>query len=440
MALKGSLKDQLLKRKQAMQNKDTKGTAQLGQKKNVQMRWMMIVGVIFIGTTIFASNQDQPKRKVPTNNDQFIDVTPKPMDTRRDPELRSQAEMNALQSRLDELAKQNSDLIKRMAEVEERRNQPQGTGPVSPPAGITPPPSVPVAPPPPPIPVVEPAPVAQAPVTPNEIPARPDVDGGPQALSPEGDGLTMSRGNSSNDRAVFKAPPLKSDKDKMANKTSQEKGVPLITGAFAPVALLTGLEAGTGQTNQANPEPILMRIQDNAVLPGGSKYKLKSCFVMGSGFGDRSTERVKIRAARLSCVDARNKLVLSSPIQGFVIDTDGALGMRGKVIDRQGLKLAQASLAGFAQGLAGALGQAQGTVTSTAFGATNAIGGSDALRASGLTGAQTAVSQLADFYLKEAATLFPVVRVESLRQGTLVISQDANLVWSDNGPTFDGNK
>lgn len=205
----------------------------------------------------------------------------------------------------------------------------------------------------------------------------------------------------------------------------------MVAGAFAPVVLLNGIEAATSSGARSNPLPILIRVQDNAILPGSARYALKSCFMLGSGYGDLSAERVYVRLARLSCVDINDRLVLSVPVQGYVVDSDNTLGMRGKVVDRQGARLGKAMLAGFAQGLSGALGGAQGDVTSSALGTATSITGSAALRASGLGGIGSASSQLAQFYLKEAEAIFPVIEVEGGRTGTVVVSEDANLAWGN---------
>lgn len=217
---------------------------------------------------------------------------------------------------------------------------------------------------------------------------------------------------------------------KVRYKKNAQSGM-MVAGAFAPVVLLNGIDAGTSSGSRSNPLPVLIRVQDNAVLPGASKYQLKSCFLLGSGYGELSSERVYIRLARLSCIDRTDRLVLSVPVQGYIVDSDNTLGMRGKVVDRQGARLGKAMLAGFAQGLSGALGGAQGTVTTSALGAATSITGTEALRASGLSGVSSASSQLAQFYLKEAEAIFPVIEVDGGRTASVVFTDDVNLAWGN---------
>jgi len=205
--------------------------------------------------------------------------------------------------------------------------------------------------------------------------------------------------------------------------------------SFASVAMMTGLDAGASESTRENPEPVMMRIQKDAMLPGSAKYKLKGCFVLGSAHGNLSSERVEIRLARMSCVDKNNKLVLASPIKGYVIDSDGTLGLRGKVVRRNGALLAKSLLAGFAQGLSSAFGTAASGIP---------VGGDDgtvmdagtALSTAGLSGANQAMNKLAEFYLKEAQNIFPVITISAGRKGTVVITEGVSLKWNDYGSIY----
>lgn len=207
-------------------------------------------------------------------------------------------------------------------------------------------------------------------------------------------------------------------------------------GSFMGVALLNGVDAGTSTETQSNPEPVLMRIQQNAILPGNAHYQLKSCFVIGSAYGSLSSERVYVRAAQISCVDKSNRLVLNQKIQGYIVDSDGVLGLRGKVINRQGALLAKALLAGFASGLGQALSSAQSDVSTSALGSVSTISGSSLLRQSGYTGVGNAATMLAQFYLKQAQSIFPVVAVRAGRKGTLVLTNGESLQWHDYGNLY----
>jgi Bacterial conjugation TrbI-like protein. len=208
------------------------------------------------------------------------------------------------------------------------------------------------------------------------------------------------------------------------------------SGSFVPVVLLTGVEAGTATTSESNPQPVLMRLERRAILPGAARYAVASCFALGSAYGSMSTERAYVRLARISCVDKQHKLVLDSPIKGYLADSDGMFGLRGKLVERRGALLAKTLLSGFISGLGSALGSAQGVATTGAFGAQSAFSGTGALKAAGFQGGSTAANQLAQFYLKQAQAIFPVVEVPPRRKGTLVITEGADLKWTQYGTLY----
>ncbi len=203
-------------------------------------------------------------------------------------------------------------------------------------------------------------------------------------------------------------------------------------GSFMPAVLLTGIEAGTAISAQSNPQPVLMRVQRNAVLPGNARYRVSTCFVIGSTYGSLSSQRAFIRLASISCVAKNRGMLLEAPIKGYAVDSDGMFGLRGKLVERRGALLAKTLLAGFASGLGTALSQAQGTAYAGTTGAGTTLSGTSMLKSSMFTGASNAANQLAKFYLKEAEAIFPVIEVPPKRKITLVITSGQTLTWHRN--------
>lgn len=408
-------------------------------RKDVQRRWVYIgigvVTLVVISTSLFGSKRPVAAPAVAKNTGM---VNTNPLNADKDAFTskfavdleRVKVEQDRLRQESAAKDKQIEDLLKAGA---------GGTGRALPP-GITPPPVqgttntgglASVGAPPPPLP-----------------PSIPPVGGSPPAPTFSGLVPTLSTPAPSDAPLVFDAPSIASAapastavQGGVEARTSYKKNPSagmIPAGAFAPIALLNGVDAGTATSTQSNPMPILMNVLDQATLPGSAKYRLKNCFVLASAYGDLSAERVYARISRLSCVDKGDRLVLSQEVQGYLVDSDGKLGLRGMITDRQGAKVGKALLAGFAQGLAGALGTAQSTVsTNAATGtSTSQLGGASALRAAGLSGAQTATSQLAEFYLKEAQNIFPVITVDAGRTGTIVFTASTSLAWGDGDSQF----
>jgi conjugal transfer pilus assembly protein TraB len=201
----------------------------------------------------------------------------------------------------------------------------------------------------------------------------------------------------------------------------------LPAGSFASATLISGVEAFTGGTAQQQPQPLVIRVDANAVLPNAANYQIKGCHVLASAWGDMSSERVFGRLATLTCVDSANRLVLSEEVEGVLVDSDGKNGIRGSLQDRQGAKLARSLLAGFAQGVSSAFGAAQSTTQTTALGMTTAMVGSNATRAGAYQGASTAAQQLADFYLKQAEATMPVIAIDAGRKVSVLFTKSKAL-------------
>lgn len=404
--------------------------------KNVKKRWMYLgIGlIVFVVAASMLFSSKPPQQMAPKKQTVILNVTPKDLD-KKSWEVESQASIQSLQDQYSNAQSQIQGLKEEIASLKTK----QQNSVSAPPAGTVAPPS-PTAPP-----VSE----QGSSVVPPPPAASPGTGDMPQQGFPSSNVSNYSgnnpppipppydTGTGSSAPMIFSPPksastPMPSGEvaARVRYKKNENSGL-MVAGAFAPVVLLNGVDAGTSDGSRSNPLPVLMRIQNNAILPGSSHYQLKSCFLLGSAYGDLSSERVYMRLARLSCVDKADRLVLSTPVQGYVVDSDNTLGMRGKLVDRQGAKLGMALLAGFAQGLSGALGGSQGTYTTSALGAATSLTGTQALRASGFGGISNASSQLAQFYLKQAQSIFPVIEVNGGRTGSVVFTEDARLHWGN---------
>ena len=218
---------------------------------------------------------------------------------------------------------------------------------------------------------------------------------------------------------------------KIVMKTNPFKGW-LPMGAFFRATLLNGIVAPTGSVGESNPVPVLMKVMSNAILPNDqSRFKLKGCFIMGTSYGSLSTERVAIRLARLSCINSSGTALVSTKLKGYVVDSDGKAGLRGKLINRQGSKIAMATLAGFAQGIGQMFGNAQGTTVTTPLGSAVSLSTSQKLRSAGFNGLGQAANTVAQFYVKQAEHIFPVIVVNAGRNVTIDMTQGIALHWKD---------
>ncbi len=226
-------------------------------------------------------------------------------------------------------------------------------------------------------------------------------------------------------------------------KTAKKKKEPttfLPAGSFMRAVLLSGLDAPTaGGKTSAEPYPVLMGVTDLSVLPNRFKMNLKECFVIGAGVGNVSDERAYIRTETLSCVRTDGK-VIEIGMKGQVMGEDGKLGLRGRLVSKQGQQIAMAIFAGTLSGIATAVKPTSNTTlqlttgtqtdTSTSFSRPD-VG--DVMQSAGLGGAGKALEMVAQYYMRMAERLFPIIEIDAGREVELVLLKGQELKISGSG-------
>lgn len=203
----------------------------------------------------------------------------------------------------------------------------------------------------------------------------------------------------------------------------------LPTGTFVKGTLLSGLYAPTGVNARKDPFPVVMRVQDDAILPNLKKADVRECFLTMSGYGDMSSERALLRGDTLSCV-ANDNSIIETKFPSYAVGEDGKAGISGRLITRNGKALRNAMLAGFASGMSDSFqtervqkldisGSNSNTYTQ-AF-------SSETLNNGLFNGASEALEKLADYYMSMAEQTFPVIEVDAGREVTVTLTQGTTL-------------
>ena len=192
--------------------------------------------------------------------------------------------------------------------------------------------------------------------------------------------------------------------------------------SFTRAVLLGGLDAPTGGQSQTNPHPVLLRLIDSAVLPNRYRGQVRECFVIGAGYGDISSERAYIRTENLSCI-RHDGSTLEIPIQGSIFGEDGKVGMRGRLVTKQGQLLANALLAGVVSGIGTAFSQYYTTTTTSTFGTISTTDPNKAIQSGLGTGVGSAMNRLANYYISLAEKVFPVIEIDAGRMVDVVLTK-----------------
>lgn len=198
--------------------------------------------------------------------------------------------------------------------------------------------------------------------------------------------------------------------------------------SFTRGRLLGGMDAPTGGQAQSNPLPVLIRLLDNAVLPNAYRSEVKECFIIASGFGDISSERAYLRTSNLSCVRKDNS-VLEVKIEGNVYGEDGKLGLRGRLVTKQGQILANALRAGIVSGIGQGFSQGGTTYSSSPFGTLSTTNGgtSEQMRRSMAGGVGRALDNLANYYIRLAEQTYPVIEIDANRDIDVVLTKGVRI-------------
>jgi conjugal transfer pilus assembly protein TraB len=287
------------------------------------------------------------------------------------------------------------------------------------------------------------APVTPAPAMPAAAPGMPPAASLPPPLARPGAAMPpgMPGGPATTLSPTLAAPVLTritlSDRAKAADAapagaaTGPASTDTRTVSTFLPVSftrgtLLGGLDAPTGGQSQSNPHPVLIRLSDNSVLPNRFRGEYRDCFVVAAGYGDISSERAYLRTENLSCVRA-DGATLEVKVQGSVYGEDGKVGMRGRLVTKQGQMLANALLAGVVSGIGQGVSTASTTTSTSALGTIASASGADAYRAGLGSGVGKALDRLAQYYIKLAENTFPVIEIDAGREIDVVITKGVRI-------------
>ncbi|MDO5531907.1 TraB/VirB10 family protein, partial [Sutterella sp.] len=197
-------------------------------------------------------------------------------------------------------------------------------------------------------------------------------------------------------------------------------------GSFTKSTLLTGAYASTGGAAGSAPMPVLMKLNDLAVLPNRWRAAVKDCHVTGHATGDISSERVLIRLDRLACVGPKGQ-ILDIRVSGYAVGPDGKVGIRAKLVTRSGQAIAAAISTGVISGISKSLSlSTQQISTSTLTGTQTVDFGNSALVGFG-EAFSSAANRLMDYYLDLADKIMPVLELEAGIPLDLVFSRGTPL-------------
>jgi conjugal transfer pilus assembly protein TraB len=201
----------------------------------------------------------------------------------------------------------------------------------------------------------------------------------------------------------------------------------IFASSYARCVLVGSVTVSAGIGASSNPQPVLLRLTDSGNLPNRVKGFLKDAMLIGAAYGELSSESAVIRLERIVKIDKKRGIGMDIPVQGYVAGENGDSRIRGLVIDRAGAVVRDAAIGGFFSGMADYL--TAGSRSGITFEPNSGLAqfspqkGAKMLEQGASKGIGNAVEKYADFYIKRAEQLQPVIKIDGGRKLTVVFTQ-----------------
>jgi conjugal transfer pilus assembly protein TraB len=211
-------------------------------------------------------------------------------------------------------------------------------------------------------------------------------------------------------------------------------------GTVVKAILVSGADCSVAVMKPTGPNMVLLRPLDNGKLPRNVRVALKGSVIIGNAIGDIASERVYVRAERMTLVERSGSFV-ETEVTAYVSGEDGREGLRGVVVDRSGQIITRAAFASFLQGVGDGIQGALNNQTIQKLAEANrpskTILDVDMLRSSGMQGGTTALNKLAEYYIKRAEQLQPAIQVAAGRVVDIIFTKTVKIGEKDLKKKFD---
>jgi conjugal transfer pilus assembly protein TraB len=182
--------------------------------------------------------------------------------------------------------------------------------------------------------------------------------------------------------------------------------------SIANATVVVGVDATTNTRSQSDPLPVLLRITGPArSVYGDGKLlatRVQGCMVNGAAYGDLSSEKVYVKLQRMTCAQPGGRFAVSE-VKGFIA-FGGKVGVRGRVVSREGSLTTQAFLAGLVSSAGSAINGAFDQPVISDSGRENPSAGEIGLRGLG-GGAEQAGTTVSEYLIERAEQYQPVIEM-----------------------------
>lgn len=192
-------------------------------------------------------------------------------------------------------------------------------------------------------------------------------------------------------------------------------------GTYFTGHLLGGIAVSTAlNTPDENATPVAIKLIGRFDVRGNettnlsplNKLQLQNCRIMGSSYGDLSSERAIIRLEKMVC--EQDGVYVTSKIAGQLFGSDGLNGIKGTVVSTSSKHIKNAAIGGLISGISSAAkGQDASTISGSGIISTKRKGAKTLLGEGAIAGTSNAGEKIAEYYLRQAEAMSPILTVPS---------------------------
>jgi len=192
-------------------------------------------------------------------------------------------------------------------------------------------------------------------------------------------------------------------------------------GTYFTGHLLGGIAVSTGlNTPDENATPVAIKLtarfdskgKQTTNLSSLNDLDLQNCRIMGSSYGDLSSERAIVRLEKMVC--EQSGVYITSKIAGQIFGPDGLNGVKGTVVSTSSKHIKNAAIGGLISGISSsAKGQEGMSLSGAGLIQTKKKGAKNLLGEGALQGTSNAGEKIADYYLRQAESMSPILTVPS---------------------------
>jgi hypothetical protein len=192
-------------------------------------------------------------------------------------------------------------------------------------------------------------------------------------------------------------------------------------GTYFTGHLLGGIAVSTGlNTPDENATPVAIKLTAKFDTHGRlttnlsplNNMDLQNCRIMGSSYGDLSSERAIVRLEKMIC--EQDGVYITSKIAGQIFGPDGLNGVKGTIVSTSSKHIKNAAIGGLISGISSAAkGQEGASISGAGLITTKKKGAKNLLGEGALQGTSNAGEKIADYYLRQAEAMSPILTVPS---------------------------